>query len=167
MWLFPSSSFDAQTTFASLPCSVQFTLFSFFYPHLPFLLVNFPLSFVSRTSNFLPICPPCSLSISRTLCCTRGCVLRACQLHLAESELEATSVGGPVGRLWAQIPKSFWGRRRSGRGGDSASYPSLLWTNCAGRSGEVELVQHHSSSLHSRGRRTHQPHCGLQNRRGW
>lgn len=160
----------------SVPVLSQFTLVSYcflFYPYLlsfclyftPLLLFQPPFSWVSP-KLFLPITllAPCPI---RALSFTRGCVLRECQLNLAESKLEAASNGGPewrVGRLCPEIPESFWGRRRgSGPGGEGASYLSPAGADSVRGAGEMELVQHHHGSLHCRGDWTQQPGCPLQN----
>lgn len=158
-----------------LSLSVQFTFVSYcflFYPYLlsfcsyfPRLLLFQPHSLGSLL-NSLPIAllAPCPI---RALSCTRGCVLRECQLHLAESKLEAASIGGPewrVGRLWAEIPESFWGRRRrSGPGSEGASYPGPAGADSVRGAGEMELVQHHHGSFNCRGDWSQQPSCPLQN----
>lgn len=147
---------------------LSFSLFPFLSLS-PVLLLVFPPSLGSSLLNSLPIAL-LALCPIRALSRTRGCVLRECQLHLAESKLEASSNGGPewrVGRLWAEIPESFWGRRwRSGSGGERPSYPSPAGAYSGRGAGEMELVQHHYCSLHRRGDWTQQPCCALQNRRG-
>lgn len=171
MWLLPL--FFAQFRFVPvLSLSVQFTLVSHCF-HF-FILISCPFAciFPSPGSSLLNSLPIALLALCpiRALSRTRGCVLRECQLHLAESKLGASSNGGPewrVGRLWAEIPESFWGRRwRSGSGGERPSYPGPAGADSGRGAGEMELVQHHYCSLHRRGDWTQQPCCALQNRRG-
>lgn len=79
---------------------LSFSLFPFF------ILISCPFAciFPSPGSSLLNSLPIALLALCpiRALSRTRGCVLRECQLHLAESKLEASSNGGPewrVGRL--------------------------------------------------------------------
>lgn len=179
MWLCPS--FVWAMFVLVLSFSVHFTLVSYCFPFLPspplpFTCI-FPLSSFFQTPflldlflNSLPIAllAPCP---TRALSCTQGCFLRECQLHLAEGKLEAASSRGPewrVGRLWAEIPESFWGRRRrSGPGDEGASYRGPAGADSCRGAGEVELVQHQHGSLHHRGDWTQQSDCALQNWWGW
>ena len=167
-----------------LSLSVQFTLvfllFPFFYPSPPTSVLVFSLLFflpsffnpflLGLFLNSLPNAPlaPCPI---RALCCTQGCFLRECQLHLAEGKLEAASNRGPewrVGRLWAEVPESFWGRRPwAGPGDEGASYPSPAGADSGWGAGKMELVQHHRGGLHHRGDWTQQSDCALQNWWGW
>lgn len=170
MWLLPI--FASLMFVLVLSLSVQFTLASYcflFYPYLlSFCIYSPPLAFSTPFSWVSPklfaLLAPCPI---RALSCTRGCVLRECQLHLAESKLEAASSGGSewrVGRLYAEIPESLWGRRRrSGPGSEGASYPGPTGADSVRGAGEMELVQRYRGSLHCRGDWTQQPGCDLQN----
>ncbi len=165
---YPSHVWPGVISFSSVYLS--FLLFPL-YPHLLSFCLYFPLScsfnpiLLGLSLNSLPIAllAPCPI---RALSCTWGCVLRECQLHLSESKLEAASKGGPewrFGRLWAEIPESFWGRRRrSGPGGEWASYPGPAGADSIRGAGEIQLVQHHNGSYHRRGDWTQQPGCALQ-----
>jgi len=175
MWLL---SFCVLLMFVlSISLSLQFISVSYcflFYPYFPFAYISPPFSTQTSWVSPKPFanCPPPLLLLLapcpiRALSCPRGCVVRECQLHFAESKLEAASNRGSewwIGRLWAEIPESFWGWRwRAGPGCEWASYPGPGGADIVRGAGEMELVQHQRGSLQCRGGRTQQPCGDLQN----